>query len=119
MAKATKKAAKKAAKKEVGNKDEQLALIDVEPENMKEIAECARVYKRFQKARMANLKSEVEQKERMKDLIKKAKLQPLEDGVIRFKCEGLTIQATPKDVLITVKGKLADDSEDGFDSEDQ
>ena len=109
MAKASKKATKKTAKKTTKNDGEQLDLIEVQPENMKEIAECARLYKRFQKARMANLKNEVEQKVRMRELIKKAKLQPLEGGVIRFMCEGLTIQATPKDVLITVKGKLDDD----------
>jgi len=82
---------------------EQLDLIDVKPENAKHIVNAARLYKQYQAARLAALKQEIDQKQTILALVKKAKLQPLEGGVIRFKVDGVTISVTPRDELVKVK----------------
>ena len=84
-------------------KEKQLALIDIEPKNMKEILKKAREYKNAQTQRLSWLASEKEFKHEVLALVKEAKLQPLEDGVIRFHCDGVIISVTPRDELIRVK----------------
>lgn len=84
-------------------KDEQLDLIDVQPENAKEIIKVAREYKEAQRERLAWLKSETDSKQQLLSLVKEAKLKPLEGGVIRFKVDGVLISVTPRDELVKVK----------------
>lgn len=82
---------------------EQLDLIDVRPENAKQILLAARSYKNAQKKRLDALGREVQEKQKVLDFVKKAKLKPLEDGTIRFKLDGVTISVKPRDELLTVK----------------
>ena len=89
------------AKKEK-EKGEQLDLIDVAPKNAKPIIAEARLYKRYQRARMLNGEKERASKEIIKDLVHKAELQPLEDGSVRFSYDGMTVTVTPRDELVQV-----------------
>lgn len=100
-----------AKKKNSKNKTtgDQLDLIDVQPENAKPIMRAARLYKKCQIARIAALDEEVAQKQRVLELIEAANLQPLEGGVIRFQCDGMTISVTPRDKLLRVKDKEYED----------
>lgn len=82
---------------------EQLPLLDVGPEHAQKFAAVAREYKRHQAARLAAGSKEKTKKEELKSLIRDSKLTPLEDGIIRFRIEGLLIEMTPRDELITVK----------------
>jgi hypothetical protein len=83
--------------------NEQLALIDVGPENMKDIAPVARQYKDAQARRIAALDEEVTLKQQIRELVAKAQLKRLADGKIRFRCDGLLIEITPRDEKVTVK----------------
>jgi hypothetical protein len=85
------------------SKSEQLDLIDTKPKNAKEIEKAARLYMETQGTRIALLAEEVEQKHKVLELVRAAKLQPLEGGVIKFRCDSLTISITPRDELIKVK----------------
>lgn len=82
---------------------EQMALIDVAPENAKPIIAQARRYKLVQAERLQALAKETASKEKLLALIKEAKLQRLQDGSIRFKCDGFEISVTPRDELVKVK----------------
>jgi len=83
--------------------DEQLDLIDVKPKNSKEIIKAARGYKAAQAKRISAQEQEVAEKQNLLELVKKENLQPLEDGKIQFRCDGLIITITPRDELIRVK----------------
>ena len=87
----------------------QLPLIDVEPENMKEILSVAREYKEAVTEWISWLNIEKEKKQKILELVAKAKLTPLENGVIRFKCDGMTISITPRDELVQVKEDSAEE----------
>ena len=91
------------------NKEKQLPLIDVEPENMKEILGRARLYKEAQTERIAWLVQEKEHKQAILTLVKEAELKPLENGVIRFHCDGVIISITPRDELVQVKEDSAEE----------
>lgn len=84
---------------------EQLDLIDVQPKNAKPIIQAARLYKEFQATRQAALVKEVEQKQRILELVKAAKLHPLDGGKIKFEYDNVMISITPRDELVTVKDK--------------
>ncbi len=86
-------------------KGEQLDLIDVHPKNAKPIIKLARAYKVAQAARQAALKEEVELKQKILELVKGAKLQPLEGGLIAFEYDGVEISIKPRDELLTVKDR--------------
>lgn len=94
---------KKTKKTKTQKSGEQLDLIDVQPENAKAIVSAARLYKKFQAARLTALAKEIEQKHRVLELVKAAKLQPLDGGKIKFKYESVIISVTPRDELVTVK----------------
>ena len=70
---------------------------------MKEILAKAREYKKTQGERIGWLASEKQLKQELLALIKEAKLKPLEDGIIRFRCDGCVISVTPRDELVQVK----------------
>jgi hypothetical protein len=83
---------------------EQLELIDITPENMKEILPVARRYQKHKDARMKALDKEVKAKQELLTLIKAANLAPLDDkGTIRFKCDDFIIIAKPKEWSLKVK----------------
>ena len=84
-------------------KGEQLDLIDVAPKNAKPMIEEGRLYKKAQKARQKFLAEEVKHKDKIRQLAKDAGLHRLEDGVIRFTYDGVTICITPQDEKVTVK----------------
>lgn len=102
-------AKKKAVRKETKEKGKQLDLIDVAPANAKPIIALARRYKKVSAARQANLAEEVQLKKQIIDLTKAAKLQPLKDGVIKFKHNGVTVSITPRDELVKVKDEKAEE----------
>lgn len=87
-------------KKEQGD---QLDLIDVNPENAKEIVVAARLYQKYQTARVKALAKEIEQKRLILELVKAANLQTLEGGKVKFNVDGITITVTPRDELVQVK----------------
>lgn len=93
------------AEVEKSEKGEQMALMDVGPENAKEIVDAVRVYKRHQADRRAALKKEVELKDVVKELVKKADLKRLPNGNIEFECDGAEVAIMPQDDLITIKEK--------------
>lgn len=82
---------------------DQKMLIDVLPEDAKPIIEAAREYKEVQGERLTALSREKKLKQKVLGLVKEAKFQPLEGGVIKFECEGCTITVTPRDELVQVK----------------
>jgi len=92
-------------KKETTEKNEQLDLIDVHPENAKEILRVAKTYKRLQKERLTISDKQVNAKQKILDLVKQAKLKRLEDGTIKFSLDSITISITPRDELVKVKDK--------------
>lgn len=91
--------------KEQVEQDEQMALMEVGPENRKEIVEAVRIYKGHQSDRIIAGKKEVKQRDVVKALIKKSGLKPLQDGTIKFTYGMVTICVTPRDELITITEK--------------
>jgi len=90
-----------------GASGEQGALMDVGPENLEEIVKEVRIYKKHQRDRLAALKKEVAQKDKIKALVKEAELQRLKGGEIKFEADNAIICVTPQDDLITIKEKTA------------
>ena len=86
-------------------KDEQLELIETGPGNAEEIIKAARLYKQAQNTRLSALKEELKYKGEVKRLVKKADMQPIKDGIIKFEHSGLVFCLTPRDELITIKEK--------------
>jgi len=83
---------------------EQMPLIDVAPENAKEILSCARRYKSAQRSRLAAEKEEVAEKQKLLQLIRQAGVKPVDlSGKISFRCDHLIITVTPRDELVRVK----------------
>lgn len=81
---------------------EQLDLIEVAPENAKQIIDAARLYKKARNARLTALKKEIDLKEKVLRLVKSANLQTLEGGKIKFKYGGFIFSVTPRDDLINI-----------------
>ena len=96
---------KQTKKTETKEKDEQLDLIDVAPENAKDIARVGRLYKKAQSARIAAGNEEVKLKSQIKEFVEEAHLQRGEDGAIRFTCDSLEISIEPRDDVVKVKDK--------------
>ena len=93
----------KTEKTDTQESGEQLDLIDIAAKNAKPIIKAARLYKQFQLARLGALKKEIEQKQKVLELVRAADLQPLAGGKIRFEYDGVTISITPRDELVAVK----------------
>lgn len=77
-------------------------LIDVHPENAKEILRVAKEYKAAQRQRMKFGEEEAASKAKLLELVKAAKFQPSNDGSIKFSIDGVKISVTPRDELIKV-----------------
>ena len=105
-------ARKKNQEQETVTVGEQLELIDVGPANLKAIKPIARRYRNAMKRRVDALAEEVEAKQQILALIKDAKLSRLQDGTIRFKCDGMLITVTPRDELVKVKEESEDEGGD-------
>jgi len=99
----------KSGKADTGAGGEQLDLIDIHPKEAKPIIAAARLYKKYQLARMAAGKKEVEQKRKVLELVKEAKLQPLEGGKIKFEYNGVEISIMPRDELVKIKDKTEEE----------
>lgn len=93
---------------------EQGQLIDTVPENFKELVEAGHLYKEYQAERMAALQKEIDQKKLILELMKKAGLQTLEGGKMKFEHDGLKISVTPRDELVKVveKAEVEDDPDE-------
>ena len=94
---------KKTKKAKTDERGKQLDLIDTQPKNAKEIIAAARSYKKFQITRMAALRKEIEQKQKILTLVKAENLQTVTGGKIKFELDGMIISIVPRDELITVK----------------
>ena len=86
-----------------GRKPKQLQLIETLPENIQEIVDVALEYEEYKQSRLNIQKKEVEFKAKISEMVHKAGFQPLKDGVIRFRYDGVLIEATPRDEVIKVK----------------
>ena len=86
---------------------EQMDLIDVGPKNLKEISSHAKRYQAAMKRRANALTEETHEKQAILDLVKKANLSRLQDGTIKFTCDGMLITITPRDELVRIKEKPA------------
>ena len=95
------------------NKDyqegEQMPLIDVEPENAKEIIKHAKLYKSAQKRRMSALQEEIAEKKLLLELVRNSGVGKLDDGKIKFKTGTFTVIVTPRDELVKVKDESDED----------
>lgn len=80
-----------------------MQLIETLPENIQEIVDVALEYQECKQGRQNILKKEVELKAKIKEMVHNAGLQPLEDGVIRFRYDGVLISIVPRDEVIRVK----------------
>ena len=89
--------------KKKSTKGDQLDLIDTAPENKKQIISVAKLYKKAQAIRIDALAQEKKHKHTLLDLIEKAKLVPLPDGTVKFRCDGLKFIVTPRDKLVQIK----------------
>ena len=103
MAKKKSKMQKEVEKSEQATKGQQMDLIDVSPKNSKEIIRQAQIYRDALARRQSALNEETNAKQKLLDLIKKAGLQRLEDGTIKFHVDGYKITVTPRDELVKVK----------------
>ncbi len=86
-------------------KGEQEELFELLGDEAKQIIAAAKLYKKYQKARIAALAKEIEQKKLILELVKKANLQVLADGKIKCRVDGMTITVTPRDELVQVSEK--------------
>lgn len=92
------------AKKEKDNVqiDNQTMLIDVGPKKAAPLIKQARLYKQWQKERLAAGNMEVTAKKKLLAMIQESGLKRLDDGSIRASLDGFVIEVTPRDELITV-----------------
>ena len=92
---------------------EQMPLIDVGPENLVAIAKEVRIYKKHQFDRLSAGKKEVTQRDKIRAMVKEAKLQRLPDGKITFEADNAIICVEPQEDLITIKEKAPKKSKKG------
>ena len=82
---------------------EQGSLIDVQPQNAKEILKAAQEFKKASLKKTKAKEAEDACKATLLDLVKEAGLQPLENGVIQLRIAGTVITVTPKEDGVKVK----------------
>jgi hypothetical protein len=94
---------------------EQLDLINVSPENMEKILPIAKAFRKVVKDRVRLTNKEIELRNELEQAVDEAKLQPLPDGKIKFKIDGLIITIEPTGRKVSVKEAKAkkDDSVSG------
>ncbi len=98
---------------------DQLALIDVEPENMKVILRKARAYVKAKEA-CHELNEDAKKKlNALRDAIKDANLKPLEGNVQRFQCGNHIIEMIPQSEKVKIKSVNGEADDDSDDSEDE
>ena len=85
------------------SKNEQMDLIDITPEQLKKIAPKIRRYKACVTERIALNAEEKKLKELIKQFAHESGIQRLEDGSIKFGCDGLIVSVTPQDEKVSVK----------------
>jgi len=90
-------------RKKADTQGEQLDLIDVGPENLKEIIPVARAYKKIISERVTLTAQEVKLKEKIKKFVHESGLKRLPDGSFKFKSDGVLITVTPQDEKVKVK----------------
>ena len=88
---------------------EQLELIDVGPKNLEAIKPVAARYRAAMKRRMKAGQEEADAKQQILALVKDANLSRLEDGSIKFRCDGMLIIVLPRDELVRVKEDTEDE----------
>ena len=81
----------------------QMDLLEVGPENLKEIESHLDIYGWTVKRRIVLLATEVKEKQIILQLVQKAKLKPLANGHIKFRCRGMEIDLEPRDTVIHIK----------------
>lgn len=84
---------------------EQMPLIEVGPENLEAITKEVRIYKKHQFDRLSAGKKEVNQREKIRAMVKEAGLQRLPDGNIKFEADNAIVCIEPQEDLITIKEK--------------
>jgi predicted site-specific integrase-resolvase len=89
-------------KKNTNKTEEQMDLLDVHPQEAKQILSIAKNYKDVVNERVKLTKKETDLKEKLKSLIRSAGLTPMADGTIKFSLDGYSISMQPRDELIRV-----------------
>ena len=84
---------------------EQIPLMDVVPENSKEIIRVAKAYKLKVRERMTVGEKEKELKEKLRGLLNDSGAERLDDGKMKLNLDGFIITVTPRDELIQVEEK--------------
>jgi hypothetical protein len=79
-----------------------MPLIDVGPENLKEMQPVARKHKNAEKRRATAVSDKSEACAEMVELVKKANLFPNEKGLIEFVVDGLRVKVTPDQWTVSV-----------------
>ena len=85
---------------------EEQMLIDIHGKtNVKPAIAAGRRYRATISKRLKLQETEADQKQEVSDLVKKLKLNPLKDGVIHFKVDGVDILITPgkESVKVTIE----------------
>ena len=83
-------------------KGEQLELIDVTPEELKDLAPVVEKYRDVVTERAKLSKKETALKVKILTAVKSADLQRLRDGTIRFRLDHMIVSVTPRDELVRV-----------------
>lgn len=78
-------------------------LIDVTPENQKAILEFAKQLKRVQAKKKSLADDEKSIRHELIEAVHEAGLQPLENGVIILKINGMTLTVTPKEENVKIQ----------------
>jgi hypothetical protein len=84
-------------------KQEQGYLIDIHPENKKEIISTAEDYNNTMRKRVGLLAEEKALKDKLLGLIKESDVKPDKDGNIKIQLDGFKISVTPRDELVQVR----------------
>lgn len=78
-------------------------LIDVTPENCKEILSLAKQLQKIQAKRKSLSDDEKVTRHKLIEAVRDAGLQPMENGVFILKINGMTIMVTPKEENVKIQ----------------